>query len=72
MPGPGARNLITDVAGLRVGQADDPAVRTGVTVILTDERAVCAVDVRGGGPGTGTRPGAYGWSKKSTLPVSRS
>ncbi|HAQ34945.1 MAG: peptidase T4 [Maricaulis sp.] len=52
MPGPGARNLITDVAGLRVGQADDPAVRTGVTVILTDERAVCAVDVRGGGPGT--------------------
>ncbi len=45
-------NLITDVAGLRVGQAMDARARTGVTVILPDERAVCAVDVRGGGPGT--------------------
>ena len=45
-------NLITDVRGLRVGQAMDGRVRTGVTVILPDERAICAVDVRGGGPGT--------------------
>ncbi|WP_296596401.1 P1 family peptidase [Phenylobacterium sp.] len=52
MPGPGPRNLITDVPGLSVGQAEDAAVRTGVTVILPDERAVCAVDVRGGAPGT--------------------
>ncbi len=49
---PGPRNLITDVAGLSVGQADDAGARTGVTVIIPDERAVCAVDVRGGGPGT--------------------
>ena len=49
---PGPRNLITDVPGLAVGQAQDTAVRTGVTVILPDDRAVCAVDVRGGGPGT--------------------
>jgi L-aminopeptidase/D-esterase-like protein len=49
---PGARNLITDVPGVKVGQAQDVAVRTGVTVILPDERAVCACDVRGGGPGT--------------------
>lgn len=49
---PGPRNLITDVPGLLVGQAHDAAVRTGVTVILPDERAVCACDVRGGGPGT--------------------
>jgi L-aminopeptidase/D-esterase-like protein len=49
---PGPRNLITDVAGLTVGQAQDTAVRTGVTVLLPDERAICAVDVRGGGPGT--------------------
>ncbi|MFZ5668610.1 MAG: P1 family peptidase [Pseudomonadota bacterium] len=49
---PGPRNLITDVPGLKVGQAQDAAVRTGVTVVLPDERAVCAVDVRGGGPGT--------------------
>lgn len=52
MPSAGPRNLITDVAGLRVGQAEDLAVRTGVTVILPDARAVCAVDVRGGAPGT--------------------
>ena len=50
--GPGPLNLITDVPGLTVGQAMDAAVRTGVTVILPDGRAVCAVDVRGGGPGT--------------------
>jgi len=50
--GPGPLNLITDVAGLRVGQAEDAAARTGVTVILADDRAVGAVDVRGGGPGT--------------------
>src|ERR1022692_5339896 len=49
---PGILNLITDVAGLRVGQAEDAAARTGVTVILADDRAVCAVDVRGGAPGT--------------------
>jgi L-aminopeptidase/D-esterase-like protein len=50
--GQGPRNLITDVAGLRVGQAEDEAARTGVTVILADGRAVCACDVRGGAPGT--------------------
>lgn len=49
---PGPLNLITDVPGLKVGQAQDATARTGVTVILPDERAVCAVDVRGGGPGT--------------------
>ena len=49
---PGARNLITDVAGLQVGQAQDVGVRSGVTVILPDQRAVCACDVRGGAPGT--------------------
>jgi L-aminopeptidase/D-esterase-like protein len=49
---PGPRNLITDVAGLRVGQAQDDAARSGVTVIVADGRAVCAVDVRGGAPGT--------------------
>src|SRR4051812_43247433 len=48
----GRRNLITDVPGLTVGQAQDLRVRSGVTVILPDDRAVCACDVRGGGPGT--------------------
>lgn len=50
--GAGARNLITDVPGLKVGQAQDADIRSGVTVILPDDRAVCACDVRGGGPGT--------------------
>ena len=48
----GPRNALTDVSGLRVGCADDTDVRTGVTVVLPDEAVVCAVDVRGGGPGT--------------------
>src|SRR5215831_11728003 len=49
---PGPRNLITDVAGLRVGQAEDHAIRTGVTVLLADASANAAVDIRGGAPGT--------------------
>lgn len=49
---PGVRNLITDVPGLKVGQAQAQGPRTGVSVILPDARAVCACDVRGGGPGT--------------------
>jgi L-aminopeptidase/D-esterase-like protein len=52
IPGPGARNLITDVPGLAVGQAIDAGAWTGVTVILPTDRAVAAVDVRGGAPGT--------------------
>src|ERR1051326_7274383 len=52
MAKPGARNLITDVEGLMVGNAEDGGMRTGVTVLLA-ERAVPAVaDVRGGAPGT--------------------
>ncbi|MEE9271720.1 MAG: P1 family peptidase [Robiginitomaculum sp.] len=45
-------NLITDVGGLKIGQAHDADVKTGVTVILPNIPALCAVDVRGGGPGT--------------------
>src|SRR5438067_7688771 len=48
----GPRNLITDVAGLRVGNAEEPRLRSGVTAIVFDAGAVAAVDVRGGGPGT--------------------
>lgn len=46
------RNLITDVPGLLVGNAADPAVLSGVTVVLAENRAVCAVDTAGGAPGT--------------------
>lgn len=52
MAAPGARNLITDVAGFRVGNAQDLVVRTGSTVILAEAPAVAAVAVAGGGPGT--------------------
>ena len=47
-----SQNSIIDVGGLRVGQAHDSSAKTGVTVILPNEAATCAVDVRGGGPGT--------------------
>lgn len=46
------RNLITDVPGLRVGNAHDDKLRSGVTVLLSDEPMTAAVDVRGGGTGT--------------------
>ena len=59
---PGPRNLITDVAGVRVGQADDEKARTGVTVIVPDQRAICAVDVRGGGPGTRETDALNAWN----------
>ena len=49
---PGARNLITDVAGIRIGNAADAARVTGVTVVIADHPMVAAVDVRGGAPGT--------------------
>jgi L-aminopeptidase/D-esterase-like protein len=48
----GARNLITDVAGLRVGNAADLRIKSGVTAVLCDEPAVAAVQVLGGAPGT--------------------
>ena len=44
---------ITDVLGIRVGQAQNEEARTGVTVILADgEGATVAADVRGAAPGT--------------------
>lgn len=46
------RNLITDIAGLRVGQASDAKLGSGTTVIVFDAPVVASVDVRGGGPGT--------------------
>lgn len=49
---PAPRNLITDIAGLRVGHATDEIVRTGVTALLCDAAWSAGVDVRGGGPGS--------------------
>jgi D-aminopeptidase len=47
-----SRNLITDVAGVRVGNAEDARLASGVTVALFERPAVVSVDIRGGGPGT--------------------
>lgn len=47
-----ARNLITDVPGVRVGNAQNAQLASGVTVVLFDEPAVASIDLRGGGPGT--------------------
>ena len=46
------RNLLTDVAGIRVGNAHDARIATGVSVVLPPPGSIAAVDVRGGGPGT--------------------
>ena len=47
-----ARNLITDVPGIRVGNAGDAKLGSGVTVIVFEKPVTASVDVRGGGPGT--------------------
>ena len=44
-------NLVTDVAGIAVGHADDAALASGVTAILVDRPNVAAVVTRGGAPG---------------------
>ena len=48
----GSRNLITDVPGILVGQAEDRAGISGTTVVLAGMPAVASVDVRGGAPGS--------------------
>jgi L-aminopeptidase/D-esterase-like protein len=49
---PGPRNLITDVAGLAVGNAADESVRSGTTVLLGAQAFTASVMVLGGAPGT--------------------
>lgn len=48
----GPKNLITDVPGLLVGNADDEHLKSGATVLLSDKPFNASVDVRGGAPGT--------------------
>jgi L-aminopeptidase/D-esterase-like protein len=48
----GLRNLITDVPGILVGQAEDREGFTGTTVVLAEAPVVASVDVRGGAPGS--------------------
>lgn len=48
----GARNLITDVEGLIVGNAVDADLRSGATVLVGARPFVAAVNIMGGAPGT--------------------
>jgi D-aminopeptidase len=48
----GKRNLITDVTGLRVGNAQDDVLKSGSTVLVGDKPFVTSVHVMGGAPGT--------------------
>jgi L-aminopeptidase/D-esterase-like protein len=45
-------DTITAVPGIAVGNWTDPEAPTGCTVVLCDDSAVAAVDVRGGAPAT--------------------
>ena len=49
---PGVRNLITDVGGLKVGNAGDARLKSGVTVLVGEVPFTAAVHVMGGAPGT--------------------
>jgi D-aminopeptidase len=49
--GPGPRNLITDIAGLQVGNADNAALKSGTTVLVAEKPFIASVDVMGGAPG---------------------
>jgi L-aminopeptidase/D-esterase-like protein len=46
------KNLLTDIAGVRVGHADDAGLGSGATAVIFDTPAIASMDVRGGGPGT--------------------
>lgn len=49
---PGPRNLITDVPGVLVGNAQDEVLKSGVTVLSAESRFTAAVHVMGGAPGS--------------------
>ena len=46
------RNLITDVPGVKVGNAEDMRLGSGATAVIFEQPAVGSIDLRGGGPGT--------------------
>lgn len=49
---PGPQNAITDIAGLKVGHAQDDMLKSGVTVVTADSPFTASVAVMGGAPGT--------------------
>ena len=49
---PGQKNLITDVPGLLVGNAEDHVLKSGTTVLTSKSPFVAGVHIMGGAPGT--------------------
>lgn len=49
---PGPRNLITDIPGLLVGNAEHDSLKSGVTVLTADHPFTASVHVMGGAPGS--------------------
>ena len=47
----GLKNLITDIPGIYVGHAHDPAIASGVTALIFETPAVASIAVHGGAPG---------------------
>ncbi|WP_394199492.1 P1 family peptidase [Litoreibacter albidus] len=48
----GPRNSITDISALRVGHAQDDALKSGATVLTADAPFIASVHIMGGAPGT--------------------
>lgn len=48
----GKLNLISDIAGLTVGNVSDDRLKSGVTAIICDVPTIASVQVMGGAPGT--------------------
>ena len=44
------KNLITDVDGILVGNAEDKEIGTGTTILIPPVGSTAAADVRGGAP----------------------
>jgi L-aminopeptidase/D-esterase-like protein len=49
---PGPLNLITDISGLRVGHASDAPLKSGTTVLTSDQPLLASVHIMGGAPGS--------------------
>jgi L-aminopeptidase/D-esterase-like protein len=45
------KNLITDIAGIRVGNSEDRQLASGVTAVIFDRPVVASIAVHGGAPG---------------------
>lgn len=48
----GPRNLLSDIAGIRIGHAGEERLKSGTTVVVLDAPATASVAILGGAPGT--------------------